>query len=187
MPITFLLYFCQFFFTLPCFLGKILSTIFQFIYSSTEELSQHCQNKNLGTSLDLFFHSSLTSIWAMSSVHQMSNSYCLCSGLWEFLPGFPKQPPTFSLFLYCHYIQSFIHKFEYYHVTPIYLQVSLPIVFGKYKLFSLAYQGCDDQIHGYPWNPISISDKYPSLEPYQPIYLYNLPIYQDAVYALSYF
>ena len=54
-------------------------------------------------------------------------------------------------------------------------------MFGKYRLFSLAYQGCDDQIHGYPWNPISISDKHPSLEPYQPIYLYNLLTYQDAV------
>ena len=75
--------------TLPCFQGKIFSKIPQFIYSSTKEHSQHSQNKNLGIILDIFFPSSLTTIRAMSSVHQISIHI-----------GFLKQLPNFSPFFY---------------------------------------------------------------------------------------
>ena len=105
----------KFFLTLPCLGGKILSKISQFIYSSTKELSQHSQNKNLGIILDIFFPSSLTTIRAMSSIHQISIHI-----------GFLKQLSNFSPF-----IQSFIHRLKYYYVTPIYLHACLPRVFSN--------------------------------------------------------
>lgn len=41
--------------------------------------------------------------------------------------------------LYLHYIQSFLHRFERYHVTPPLPSsfLCLPVAFGKYRLLSI--------------------------------------------------
>lgn len=61
------------FFTLHCFLGKILSTVFQFTYSSTRIFNMwQLPKQELGNYLYLFFPLSSTSIWATSSAYQIS-------------------------------------------------------------------------------------------------------------------